>query len=317
MILRSCLATPPVTVKLLVLVAVPPGVVTAMGPVVAAVGTVAVICVFELTVNVVAVVPLNFTAVAPVKPVPVITTEVPTGPLVGLNDVIVGIGDAVTSKLVALVAVPPGVVTAMGPSVAPLGTVAVICVFEFTVKVAAVPLNFTALAPVKPVPVITTDVPTGPLVGLNDVIVGAGDGVTSKLVALVAVPSESVTAIGPSVAPAGTVAVIWTLESTVNVAAVPLKVTAEATLESWKPVPLIWTDVPIGPLVGLNDVTVGAAANAVSTVGMVTASAAIIRTAETRAAPRLTDLSMSISPLFHWISDSQSRVPTAASGKQT
>ena len=170
-------------------------------------------------------------------------------------------------KSVALVAVPPGVVTAIGPVVAPVGTVAVIWVSEFTVNVvAAMPPNVTALAPVKPVPVITTEVPTAPLVGLNDVMVGTGDGVTSKLVALVPVPSVSVTAMAPSVALAGTVAVIWVSELTVNeVAAVPLKVTAVATLESWKPVPVITTDVPIGPLVGLNEVTVGAAANAAGT----------------------------------------------------
>jgi len=81
------------------------------------------------------------------------TTEVPITPLVGLNDVIEK-PPAVTLKLVAPVAVPPGVVTLIGPVVAPAGTVAVICVFESTVKVAAlVVLNITAVAPKKPVPV--------------------------------------------------------------------------------------------------------------------------------------------------------------------
>ena len=61
-----------------------------------------------------------------------IVTLVPTGPLVGVNDVIVGA--ATTVKLVALFAVPPpgDVVTCSGPVVAPVGTVAVICVAEFT-----------------------------------------------------------------------------------------------------------------------------------------------------------------------------------------
>jgi hypothetical protein len=72
-----------------------------------------------------AVVALNLTEVAPVKFVPVIVTEVPTGPLVGVKLVIVG-GGAVTVKVPALVAVPPGVVTLMVPVVAPEGTVAVI-----------------------------------------------------------------------------------------------------------------------------------------------------------------------------------------------
>ena len=66
---------------------------------------------------------MNLTAVAPVKFVPVIVTLVPAGPLVGVKLVIVG-GLAVTVKLLALVAVPPGVVTLSGPVVAPAGTVA-------------------------------------------------------------------------------------------------------------------------------------------------------------------------------------------------
>jgi hypothetical protein len=75
-------------------------------------------------------------------------------------------------KLAALVPVPAGVVTEIGPVVAPVGTVAEICVALLTVNVALVPLNFTDVAPVKPVPVIVTDVPTAPLVGVKLVMVG-------------------------------------------------------------------------------------------------------------------------------------------------
>ena len=57
------------------------------------------------------------------KFVPLIVTLVPTGPLAGVKLVIVGAGGT-TVKLVALVAVPPGVVTLSGPVVAPVGTVA-------------------------------------------------------------------------------------------------------------------------------------------------------------------------------------------------
>src|SRR5687768_10216721 len=57
-------------------------------------------------------------------------------------------------KLAALIAVPPGVVTLSGPLVAPAGTVARIAVAEVTVKVAALSLKATAVAPVKPVPLI-------------------------------------------------------------------------------------------------------------------------------------------------------------------
>src|SRR6266446_5323544 len=107
--------TPVVTVKLEALVAMPPGVVTLIVPVAAPVGTVAVICVAELTVNV-AVVPLNFTAVAPVNAVPVIVTLAPTAPLVG--EKLVMVGGETTVKELALVPVPPAVVTLIVPVVA-------------------------------------------------------------------------------------------------------------------------------------------------------------------------------------------------------
>ena len=84
------------TVKLVVLVAVPPGVVTLILPVVAVEGTVAVIWVAEFTTNVAATL-LNVTEVVvkspvPLKFVPVIMTDVPAGPKVGVNEVIVGAG---------------------------------------------------------------------------------------------------------------------------------------------------------------------------------------------------------------------------------
>jgi len=69
-------------VKLVVLFAVPPVVTTAILPVVAPVGTVAVTWVSELTVKV-ATVLLNVTWVAWVSPEPVIITGIPTGPLAG------------------------------------------------------------------------------------------------------------------------------------------------------------------------------------------------------------------------------------------
>jgi hypothetical protein len=165
-------------VKFDVLVAVPELVVTAIGPVTAFVGTVAVICVGELTVKVVAATPPNVTDVAPVNAPPVMVTTVPTFPLVGVKLLMHGPEPVDTVKLVVLVAVPSESVTAIGPVVAPVGTVAVICVSELTVNVvAAVPLNVTddtALgASWNAVPVMMTCEPTGPHVGLKDVIVGA------------------------------------------------------------------------------------------------------------------------------------------------
>jgi len=110
-----------VTVKLVGLAAVPPGVVTWIFPVLAPVGTVAVIVVLELTEKVVAFTPPKVTLVAPVKLFQVICTTVPTAPLVGLKLAIVG----VTRKILLLVRAPPGVVTVTVPVVAATGTTAV------------------------------------------------------------------------------------------------------------------------------------------------------------------------------------------------
>src|SRR5206468_1776206 len=101
---------------------------------------------------------------------------VPTGPLVGEKPVMAGGGMTVNVPL--LVAVPPDVVTLIVPVLAPPGTVAVIDVDEFTVKLALVPLKATAVAPVKLEPEIVTVVPTGPLVGEKPVIVGGLETVT-------------------------------------------------------------------------------------------------------------------------------------------
>lgn len=63
----------------------------------------------------------------------------------------------ITVKSIALVPVPAAVVTEIRPVVAPVGTVAVIWVADTKVNVAATLLNFTAVAPVKFVPLIDRD----------------------------------------------------------------------------------------------------------------------------------------------------------------
>ena len=84
----------------------------------------------------------------------------------------------ITVKSPLLVPVPPAVVTATLLVVAPAGTVAVICVAELTEKlVAAVPPKRTAVAPLKLVPVIVTEAPTGPDAGVKSVTVGAARNV--------------------------------------------------------------------------------------------------------------------------------------------
>ena len=216
---------------------------------------IAVICVAESIVNV-AVVPLNFTEVTPVKAVPVMTTLVPTGPLAGVNDVIGRRrSDHETRR-------------AGGGSETRLHCdragrcagrhVVVIDVSETTVKDAVVPLNLTAVAPVKLEPVRVTAVPAKPLAGANDAMEGGPR--TVKLDALTIEPIVLVTVILPVVAPVGTVAVICVSEFTTNVvAAVLLNLTA---LAPQKPVPVIVVVDPTAPLAGANVVIVGAIAGA-------------------------------------------------------
>jgi hypothetical protein len=161
----------------------------------------------ELTVKLSAAVPPKFTALALVKPVPVITTELPVPVVVGVNDVIVGTVAEYVNP--ASVPVPPGVVTLTAP-VVPVPTTAVICVAELTVKlVAAVPPKLTALALVKPVPVIVTEVPVPPVVGVNEVIVGAAAEYVKPV--RVPVPTGVVTLTAP-VVPVPTTAVICVAE---------------------------------------------------------------------------------------------------------
>jgi hypothetical protein len=122
------------------------------------------------------------------------------------------------------------------------------------VYVALVPPKETPVAPVRPLPLIVTAVPVGPLVGANPVIAGGGGGggleaVTVKPALLLEPPLELVTLIGPVVAPAGTVALIELSDCTENDAAVPLKATP---VTACSPCPLIVTAVPTGPLAGVN-----------------------------------------------------------------
>jgi hypothetical protein len=238
----------PVTVNEPVLVAVPPGVVSVIFPVVAPLGTTAVTLVLETDVNAAAV-PLNFTEVTPVKFVPWIVTVVPTLPFTGLKLEIVG-PVLVTVKLVLLVPVPEGVVIVILPVVAPVGTTAVTCPLFRNVNEAGVLLNFTEFTPVKFVPWIVTVVPTLPLAGLKLVIVGAlPPPVTMKLLPLCAAPCDVVTTIGPVEAPLGTLTVILCPDAfTLKPGAfVPLNVT---DVVPTKFVPWILTVVPAEPLLG-------------------------------------------------------------------
>jgi hypothetical protein len=201
-----------------------------------------------------------------VNPSPTLTTPLATRCLLRLSVTLLE-WTVLTVKFVALVAVPPGVVTEILPVVAPVGTVAVICVAESTWNVVAVVvLNFTELVvklapltvPLKFVPVILTDVPTGPKAGVKVVIVGAGAVTTVKLVALVRCPAAVYTWIGPVVAPDGTTAV--TEVALVVVGVTRLDVLKRTWVGGVTKAPLIVTVEPTKPLAG----TVGTPGQAAS-----------------------------------------------------
>jgi hypothetical protein len=116
------------------------------------------------------------------------------------------------------VPLPPFVATAIVPVLAPVGTGAVIFESEFTANKADTLLNVTFVACLRPVPVIVTQVPTGPLVGVKVAKVG----VTLNCLGAVKVVVPVVTVTFPVSAPAGTVARMKVLPvSCLVVAAVP------------------------------------------------------------------------------------------------
>jgi len=175
-------------VKLEVELAAPLGVVTLTTPL-EPLPTMAVIWVAEFTVKLCTAVPPKLTAVAPVRLVPVITTDVPLLPEVGEKELIVGAEEDVEPKvkLEVELADPLGVVKLITP-LAPLPAMAVIWVAEFIIKLeAAVPPKLTTVAPIRLVPVITTDVPLPPEIGEKDVIVGIVLAVVVVVVLVVAV----------------------------------------------------------------------------------------------------------------------------------
>jgi hypothetical protein len=165
-----------VTVKVTPLLATPPTVTTTL-PVVAPLGTATTMLVAVQLVGTPAT-PLNFTVLVPCvapKFVPVIVTDIPTGPDVTLRLPMLG-GGAVTVNVTPLLATPPTVTTRL-PVVAPFGTVTTMTVALQLVGVPATPLNVTVLVPCvapKFVPVIVTEVPTGPDVTLRLPMPGAG-----------------------------------------------------------------------------------------------------------------------------------------------
>jgi len=240
------LVMPGVTAKLTPLLANPPTVTTTFPePSARLLGTGTTMLVSLQLVGVAAV-PLNVTVLVPCsapKVVPVIVTDMPTGPDAGIKLVMPG----VTAKPTPLLATPATVTTTF-PVVAPLGTGTTMLVALQLVGVELTPLNFTVLVPCvspKPVPVIVTDVPTRPDVELRLVMLG----VTVKLTPLLATLA-TVTTTFPVVAAVGTGTTMLVALQLVGVAVTPLNFTVLVPCVSPKPVPVIVTEVPVAPLVG-------------------------------------------------------------------
>src|SRR6266481_971237 len=246
-----------VTVKFMPLLATPPTLTTTF-PVVAPDGTSTTTLVALQLVGV-AVIPLNFTVLVPCvapKFAPVIVTDVPISPDVGFKLVMLGAG-TVTVKLTPLLATPPTVTTTL-PVVAPAGTSTTTLVALQLVAVAATPLNVTVLVPCvapKFAPLIVTELPTNPEVGLKLVMLGPGT-VTVKFMPLLAAP-PTVTTTFPVVAPAGTSTTTLVALQLVAVAATPLNVTVLVPCVAPKFAPLIVTELPTNPEVGLKLVMLG------------------------------------------------------------
>jgi hypothetical protein len=159
-------------------------------------------------------------------------------------------------KSAVLWVVPPGVASVSRPEVPPEGTVVERDVAVAELTVAWVMLKSSRLLAAivsKFVPVTVTAVAGVATVGVKFEMVGAPlEVVTVNGLALVADPAGAVTAIGPVVAPTGTLVTIWVGVDDVTDAAVPLNVTVFWLGVGLKPVPKIVTVVPSGPLGGWN-----------------------------------------------------------------
>ena len=144
---------------------------------------------------------------------------------------------------------PPCAVTVTLPDAPLIPGIAVIVV-ELTMlnEDAAVPPKLTPVVPEKFVPVIVIVVKSPiPLVGVNELMVGAGYHVNPLSVA---VPSGVVTLTTPVDPPATTAVIVVALTTVYEEAGVPPKLTAEAPV---KFVPVIVTVIPFPALTGVND----------------------------------------------------------------
>jgi len=264
---NAMLAAIVVTVKFMTLLRMPPTVTTTF-PVVAPLGTCATMLVGPQLVVGSAGVPLKATVLAPCvapKFVPVMVTKVPTGPEAGLKLAIV-IG--VTVKPTPLLTFPPTVTNTL-PVVAPAGTGAVMLVSLQLVGVAGVPLNVTVLVPCRgpnALPEIPTGVPMAPETGITFEMLGT----TVNGMELLGAP-PTVTTTLPESAPKGTGVTIVLGPHVVGVAKTPLKETVLAVWVAPKLSPVIVTEAPTVPEVGVTLVMLGGGGPTVKVAPLLTA----------------------------------------------
>jgi hypothetical protein len=174
------------------------------------------------TVKLVAGLAPKVTAVAPLKPVPVMVRDVPpcVGPEDRLSPETTGAERYVYWLSAPAALVPPGVVIATFTAPAlPAGAVAAMVVAFTTLKLAGLDPNVTTDAPLKPVPVMATEFPpdVDPEDGKRPVTVGAATYVKMlpAAVALVPPPVVTLTFTEPAL-PAGEVAVMVVAFTTVK-----------------------------------------------------------------------------------------------------
>ena len=186
-----------------------------------------------------------------------------------------------TMKATPLLATPPTVTTTF-PLVAPLGTGTTMPLLLQLVGVASVPLNVTVLVPcVSPkfIPLIVTDVPTSPDVADKPTMLGAGP-VTVKFTPLLAAPA-TVTMTFPVTAPFGTGTTMLVALQLVGVANAALNFNVLAPCVAPKFVPVIVTDAPIGPEVGLRPVIIGEGTTVIVAIADLVGSAAEVAVSDT------------------------------------
>jgi hypothetical protein len=221
-------------------------VVTTTFPVVAPIGTTAVM--LELVQEpIVADMPLNVRVpcVAP-KFEPETTTPEPTGPRAGVRAVM--LGGNTTEKTRVLLAVPPELVTMTLPLVAPAGTETRIPVgVQLGIDVAFTPLKLTdPLSPPRLEPAMKTKEPNKPEFGDKSVITGGTVNNTPLLVT----PPAAVTTMLPVLAPLGTVTAMLLSLQEPMVAVLPPNLTLRLVVLGPKFDPEMVTDVPAAPLAG-------------------------------------------------------------------